>query len=117
VLVSAALLGACGEARPETRPVTGADPETGLALIRQTGCAACHAVPGVRWPQGRAGGSLAGFGSRPLIAGRLPNQPDVLVRWILDAPALSPGVAMPPQPVTEAEARHIAAYLYELRDD
>ena len=49
-----------------------------------------------------------------MIAGRLPNQPDVLTAWLIDAPSLAPGTAMPPSPITEAEARDIAAWLYTL---
>lgn len=80
----------------------------------RVGCAACHVIPGIDWPQGVAGPSLEGFASRPMIAGRLPNQPGVLTAWLVDAPSLSPGTGMPPMPLTEAEARDVAAYLYTL---
>ena len=39
-----------------------------------------------------------------------------MVRWIRDAPSLSPGTAMPAMPVSDAQARDIAAYLYTLDD-
>ena len=42
---------------------------------------------------------------------------DVLVRWLIDAPSLDPGTGMPPMPLTQAQARDVAAYLYELDDD
>ncbi len=61
------------------------------------------------------GGSLEGFADRPLIAGRLPNQPDILVRWLLDPPSLAPDTAMPPSALSQAQARDLAAYLYTLR--
>ena len=80
----------------------------------RVGCAACHVIPGIDWPQGTVGPSLEGFAARPMIAGRLPNQPDVLTAWLIDAPSLSPGTGMPPMPLTEAEARDVAAYLYPL---
>lgn len=80
----------------------------------RVGCAAYHVIPGIDWPQGVAGPSLEGFASRPMIAGRLPNQPGVLTAWLVDAPSLSPGTGMPPMPLTEAEARDVAAYLYTL---
>ena len=67
-----------------------------------------------RRPQRRR---LAGFGARPFIAGRLPNQPGVLTRWLIDAPSLDPGTAMPPMPLNQAQARDVAAYLYTLDDD
>ncbi|GAA0867501.1 hypothetical protein GCM10009116_00590 [Brevundimonas basaltis] len=108
-------LAGCADKADQPRSLAGADPARGLVVIKRAGCASCHAVPGVRWPAGATAASLDGFGDRPLISGRLPNQPDTLVRFIRDAPSLDPQTAMPPMPVTEAEARHVAAYLYTLR--
>jgi mono/diheme cytochrome c family protein len=110
------LLAACADKSGEPRELAGADPDNGLALIRQSGCAACHTIPGVRWPEGRTAASLAGFGARPMIAGRLPNQPEVLVRWLRNPPSLAPDTAMPPSALTPAQARDVAAYLYTLDD-
>ena len=112
--LAALVLGGCGDKAAPLRTVAGADPERGLAVVERVGCAACHAIPGIDWPRGRAGPPLEGFGARPMIAGRLPNQPDVLTAWLIDAPSLAPGTAMPPSPITEAEARDVAAYLYSL---
>jgi len=106
---------ACADKSDAPRPIAGAEASRGLAVIERTGCAACHRVPGVDWPQGTVGGSLAGFADRSLIAGRFPNQPDVLVRWLRDAPSLSPETGMPPMPISDAEARDVAAYLYTLK--
>lgn len=99
------------------RQIARGDPAEGLKVIERVGCAACHTVPGVRWPQGRTGGSLAGVGARPLIAGRLPNQPDTMIAFVRDAPSLLHDTAMPPMPLPETEARDVAAYLYTLDDD
>lgn len=115
-LAAAAMLCACAQKGDLPRQIAGADPAHGLDLIQAVGCAACHAVPGIDWPRGSSGGSLSGFGRKPLIAGRLPNQPDVLIAWLRDPPALVPGTAMPPSPLTEAQARDVAAYLYTLDD-
>ena len=112
--LAAALLTACGDPGPSPRTIAGADPARGLAVVERVGCAACHAIPGIDWPQGRSGPSLEGFGASPLIAGRLPNQPDVLTAWLLDPPSLAPDTAMPPSPISEAEARDVAAWLYTL---
>lgn len=114
----ASILGltACVDKADLPRPVAQGDPAKGLLTIQEVGCAACHAIPGVVWPKGRSAGDLAGFGARPFIAGRLPNQPDVLTRWLIDAPSLDPGTAMPPMPLTQAQARDVAAYLYTLDD-
>lgn len=111
------LAAGCADKSGLPRPMAGGDPAAGLAAMERVGCAACHAVPGVSWPEGRTASALKGFGARPLIAGRLPNQPDVLIRFVADAPALAPEIGMPPMPLTPAEARDVAAYLYTLDDD
>lgn len=109
-----AFLGACSDKSKPVRQMPGADPERGLQLIEQVGCGACHIIPGLAWPQGTVGDSLEGFGERPLIAGRFPNQPATLVAWLRDPPSLSPETAMPPTPLSQAQARDVAAYLYSL---
>ncbi|MBU1385127.1 MAG: c-type cytochrome [Alphaproteobacteria bacterium] len=114
VSLATLLLGACGETSIPARTIAGADPARGLAVMERVGCAACHAIPGIAWPNGLTGPPLEGFAARPMIAGRLPNQPDVLTAWLIDPPALSPDTGMPPSPISEAEARDIAAYLYTL---
>lgn len=120
VLLTAGLFGglsACADKADAPRSLAQADPAEGLKLIERHGCAACHVIPGVRWPQGRTGGSLAGVGARPMIAGRLPNQPDVMTRFVRDAPSLLPDTGMPPMPLSESEARDVAAYLYTLDEN
>lgn len=113
-VVAGPVLAACAEKDPP-RVVSGADAARGRAIVERVGCAACHETPDISWPRGRLGGTLAGFGERTMIAGRLPNQPDTLVQWVRDAPSLDPATGMPAQPLTEAEARDVAAYLYTLR--
>ena len=115
--MTALALSACVDKADLPRPMVQADPAAGLSVIKEVGCAACHKIPGVAWPEGRSGSNLAGFGARPLIAGRLPNQPDVLIRWLIDAPSMDPGTAMPPMPLTQDQARDVAAYLYTLDED
>ena len=36
----------------------------GRQIINRAGCGACHQIPGVAWPEGRLGPSLAGFADR-----------------------------------------------------
>ncbi|WP_333586351.1 c-type cytochrome [Phenylobacterium sp.] len=108
-------LGACGGGAPERQPAAGADPARGLVLVQQVGCGACHIIPGVTWPRGRVGPSLEGFAARSLIAGKLPNQPEPLAEFVRDATAFSPQGGMPPMPLTETEARDVAAYLLTLQ--
>lgn len=114
---AAALLSlcACADKSDAPRAIAGADAGQGLAVIDRVGCAACHRIPGVAWPTGSVGGSLSGFADRSLIAGRFPNQPEILVRWLRDAPSMSAETGMPPIPITEDEARDVAAYLYTLK--
>lgn len=107
---------ASGCAKEEAVPrVAGGDAGRGLHLVRQYQCGACHAIPGVPGAGGDAGPSLAYTGRLGYIAGRIPNQPANMVRWLQDPPALKPDTAMPSLGVSEEEARHMAAYLYTLR--
>ncbi|WP_077511956.1 cytochrome c family protein [Sphingomonas sp. LM7] len=92
-----------------------ASPARGKAAIERVGCAACHQIPGIRWPQGGSGPSLAGFAEQGLIAGRLPNRPDMLAAFVRNAPGVLPGTTMPAMPLSEGEARDVAAYLYGTR--
>lgn len=111
---AASLTVACGDKTGPERTVAGADPARGRAVVERVGCATCHDIPGIDWPRGRAGPSLRGFAARPMIAGRFPNQPEVLTAWLVDAPSLSPETGMPPMPLTGGESRDIAAWLYTL---
>ena len=95
---------------------SGAAAERGLALIKETGCAACHKIPGIDWPRGRLGPSLVGFDDIGLIAGALPNTPANLAHFVRNAPEAKPGSTMPAMPLTRAEASDVAAYLYGLDD-
>ena len=66
-------------------------------------------VPGAR---GAVGPSLDDFAQRVVIAGAYPNTPRMLVPWLMNPPAMRPGTAMPRLGLSEAEAIHIATYLY-----
>lgn len=107
-------LAACRETPHGAYRIPGADPERGRALIVAAGCGACHVVPGIPNARGLVGPPLTNFGARAYIAGRLANQPDALVRWLLDPPAIYPGTAMPRVGFTPTQARDVAAYLYTL---
>ena len=110
------LLIGCSDAEPPVRPlVPDGDAARGIAAIRRHGCGGCHVIPGVAEARGRVGPSLAGFASRPYIAGALPNRPLDLIGWIRDPQAVHPGTIMPGLGVSPADARDIAAHLYRLR--
>lgn len=111
VLGCVALVAAC-KPPPESRYVPDAKAvERGRVAINRVGCGACHEIPGIAWPKGRAGPSLVGFDDVGVIAGSLPNTPSTLAAFVRNAPAGKPGSTMPPMPLTEAEARDVAAYL------
>ncbi|MGV3555866.1 MAG: c-type cytochrome [Croceibacterium sp.] len=109
-------LAACKQP-PEARYVPDSRAmERGLAAIERVGCAACHEIPGLDWPQGRNGPSLAGFDDVGAIAGALPNTAENLAAFVRNAPAAKPGSTMPAMPLSEEEARDVAAYLYGMSD-
>ena len=103
--------GVIGVPEPPAQPAD-ARIRQGRALIGSFGCGACHLVPGVPGADSMAGPPLERFWERSVIAGRLANTEDNLVRWIRDPQGIEPGNAMPNLGVGEEEARAMAAYLY-----
>lgn len=117
MLLMVGLLAACGRPDASTsrfRHVEGGDAARGRLVMARYQCGACHVIPEVPAAAGRAGPTLAHFGSRSYIAGRLPNTPETLMRWIQDPPALMPDARMPAMGVQEADARDMAAWLLSL---
>jgi cytochrome c len=108
----ALVLGGCGSSNTEAVSIPGADPRSAPAEMRAFGCGSCHMIPGVDGANGRVGPSLGDFGERWSIAGRLPNTPQNLVRWITNPQEVEPGTLMPDLGVAPQQARDIAAYLY-----
>ena len=105
---------ACHHAQPA--PASGGDPEQGRRTIYAAGCGACHTIEGVPGAHALVGPPLTGVAHRSIIAGRLPNTPENMERWILDPSAIDPRVAMPPLVgVPPQAARDIVAYLYSLQ--
>jgi mono/diheme cytochrome c family protein len=102
----------CKPPPDETQHMPQANIMHGKAAIERVGCGACHVIPGIRWPRGQSGPSLKGFADQGLIAGSLPNRPDVLAAYIRNAPAILPDTTMPAMPLNAADARDVAAYLY-----
>ena len=116
VLLAFIWLAACSDAQdqPVVLVIAGGEPEQGRALIRSYGCGTCHTIEGIRGARGKVGPRLEGYAQQHLLAGFLPNTPHNMIAWLMDPVALKPQTGMPSQGVTEAEARHIAAYLYSL---
>jgi cytochrome c len=88
--------------------------ERGRALLAQYQCGSCHAIPGVPASRGEVAQPLAAWSKRSYIAGRLPNGPELLARWIAAPQALVPGTAMPSMGVSPTDAQAMAAYLFSL---
>lgn len=88
--------------------------ERGRDLLVQYRCGSCHAIPGVPASRGTVGPPLDAWRHRSYIAGRLPNSPETVARWIVAPQALVPGTLMPSMGVTPAEAQAMASYLYTL---
>jgi cytochrome c len=113
-LIGVAALAGCGGGS-DSAPV-GSDAAHGRAELVEFGCGTCHVIPGVTGADGRVGPSLAGFAERSEIAGRIPNTPKALIRWIVNPQRIEPGTAMPDMGVPELVARDMAAYLGSLGD-
>ena len=110
----APLLAACSPGTHQP-PAASGNVAAGRAALLAYDCGVCHRIPGVRGANGQVGPPLAGFGKRVYIAGRFPSSEAMLVRWIVDPPALQGTTAMPAVGVNEEEARDMAAYLLSLR--
>ena len=89
--------------------------DRGRQLIAQYGCTACHIIPGVKGPRGMVGPPLEHIGAQNMIAGKIPNTPANMERWLQNPQAMDPTNAMPNLGVTPNDAKEIAAYLYTLK--
>ena len=112
VLVAAVLLSGCDIASE-----TPADRQAqrGRELLARYQCGSCHTIPGVAASQGQFAASLAAFGRRSYIAGRVPNDAGTLARWIADPASVVPGTRMPNLGVSADDARDMALYLGRLQ--
>jgi cytochrome c2 len=91
-----------------------ADPYAEAKSVMSAQCATCHTIPGVEGAFGDVGPSLKGIAKHPQIAGKLPNNQDNMVKWLMHPQQVSPGAGMPELGLTEAQAGKIAAYLATL---
>ncbi|HEX9014313.1 MAG TPA: c-type cytochrome [Anaerolineaceae bacterium] len=95
--------------------VSGGDPGRGRQMIMSFGCGSCHTIAGIPGANGKVGPVLdSNLTQRSFIAGKLPNNPDNLMQWIMDPQGVTPGTDMPNMGVPLQSARDIAAYLYSL---
>jgi cytochrome c len=107
---------ACTHGEADAMALThGGNAARGKELIRSYGCGSCHTIPRVPGAEASVGPSLQGEATRAYIAGVLPNQPENMIRWIMNPPGVDEKTAMPNLQVTATDARDIAAYLYTLQ--
>lgn len=96
------------------RATQSAAVERGRQALYQYACSTCHTIPGITGSFPNVGPPLEGLASRSLIAGKLANTPDNLMRWLRHPRQVKPLTAMPDMGVTEAHARDMAAFLATL---
>jgi cytochrome c len=108
------LLGACSMEPGYEPRVPQGDAKRGRAALEEFECGACHRIPGVSGSYGYVGPPLDTMRQNLYVAGKFPNTPENLARWIVDPPALAPQTAMPNVGVSEQQALDMAAYLYSI---
>jgi cytochrome c len=113
-IIALSLLGSCRRDEPAVY-TSGGNPHHGASVIAQSGCGACHSVPGVPGARGRVGPSLDHIGTQTILVGTLPNTPANMLTWIRTPQSVRPGDAMPNMELSEHDARDVAAYLSTLR--
>lgn len=103
------------QARRTAEGITGGNYDAGKVALAHYGCGGCHSIPGVSGAAGQVGPALKGVAVRAHLAGKLPNEPQSMVRWLEHPQQVSPGSGMPEMGVTHSDARDMAAYLYTLK--
>jgi cytochrome c2 len=111
LLLLALLLASC---KRETNANNG-NIDRGKQLMNQYGCGACHNIRGVPGATGMVGPPLDHIAQRETLAGKYPNTPDVMTKWLQNPQAMDPNSTMPNLGVTPTDARDIAAFLFTLK--
>jgi cytochrome c oxidase subunit 2 len=95
---------------------TGGEAAEGAKLFqKQLTCADCHRIAGTP-AKSSIGPDLTHVASREtLAAGRLPNTPSNLRKWLSNPQAIKPGANMPNFQLTKTEVDDLAAYLETLK--
>ena len=102
------------QARVLAAQATGGRPALGKLTLRRLGCGTCHQIQGVPGANGQVGAPLKALSARAEFAGKVAGEPTSLAAWIQHPQAISPGVGMPDIPMSDQDARDMAAYLYAL---
>lgn len=102
-------------AKRQERAAGAGDPQQGILALQQYACTTCHTIPGMVGANAHVGPPLASIASRKYLAGRLPNTPENMIRWIRDPKGVSAQTLMPDLAVSEEHARDMTAYLFTLK--
>jgi cytochrome c2 len=113
LILMVSMLAACDLGPDYVPRVIGGNAEKGRMALARHECGVCHVIPGIPDAVGKVGPALDNYSRRSYVAGKFPNEPATLVRWIVDAPSMAPQTAMPAIAMSEQEAKDMAAYLYE----
>ncbi|WP_284616727.1 c-type cytochrome [Aquabacterium humicola] len=92
-----------------------ASTERGRIALTQYACSSCHRIPGVTGSDVHVGPPLAGLARRQTIAGRLPNTPGSMRRWIADPRHADAQTTMPALEPRETDLHDMIAYLSTLQ--
>jgi cytochrome c oxidase subunit 2 len=89
---------------------------SGQVVFQREACAGCHTVNGTE-ASGKIGPNLSDVGARTTLgAGAIENTTENMEKWIRDAPAVKPGVLMPPfHALSDREIADVTAYLENLK--
>jgi len=112
LMLALILVVACGK---ESAPAVIGDATRGRQIVQQYGCASCHDIPTVSGPRGMVGPALTHVASREVIAGKFPNTPENLIKYLQNPQAADPANVMPNFGLTPEQCRDIAAFLYTLK--
>lgn len=112
-ILAVVFLGACHGQSRVSRPAGSA--QLGAITIARQACGSCHVIPGIEEADGRVGPPLVHFAAQQTIAGKLPNTPGNLVRFLKSPRTVVRNGAMPDLGLTDDQVRDIAAYLYTLK--
>lgn len=112
-LVAAMLAGLQACDRDPAPGAAGGDPQHGRELFVGYGCGACHQVSGVRQAVGRVGPDLDDLPDQRMVAGQLPNTPELVAAFIQNPQQTAPGTGMPDVGVTAEDAADLVAFLFD----
>jgi cytochrome c oxidase subunit II len=100
--------------KPSVQPATQTQ-RWGQHLFMSGPCIMCHKISGTS-AAGLVGPDLTHIGSQKMIgAGTMINSKDHLAQWIWNAPAVKPGILMPPNPMTKDDLNALSEYLESLK--